>query len=114
VLTKVLYPNWKLYLVLHFLVEIGRPCSTGATIKKMTSRKFETEARRALGPLPDKASIPKVGLHCYLITSTGQHHCQEFITLFIIRSACDNGESYIVIKDQYYLNKQYHDKNLAY
>ena len=34
---------------------------TGDGIKKMMLRKFETEARKALGPLPDKTSIPKVG-----------------------------------------------------
>ena len=34
---------------------------TGESIKKMMLRKFETEARKALGALPDKTSIPKVG-----------------------------------------------------
>ena len=33
---------------------------TGDAIKKMVLKKFETEARKALGPLPEKNSIPKV------------------------------------------------------
>ena len=33
----------------------------------MMLRKFETEARKALGPLPDKTSIPKVGCMCAVV-----------------------------------------------